>query len=86
MSTPSPSTPSLYSVGQDARLNKVLERAISVEDSVRSLQSRVTTLQSADKAESDEHSKELEAAIETLLKDLVFDLWNAKSSTSDEFS
>ena len=44
MSTPSPSIPSLYSVGQDARLNKVLERAISVEDSVRSLQSRVTTL------------------------------------------
>ena len=43
-------------------------------------------MQSADKAESDEHLKELEAVIETLLKDLVFDLWNTKSSTSDELS
>ena len=86
MLTLSPSTLSLHSVGQDPRLNKILERAISIEDLISYLQLRATTLQSADKAELDEHFKELEAVIETLLKNLVFNLWNTKSSTPDELS
>ena len=86
MLTPSPSVPFLYSVGQDPRLNKILNRAISVKDSIRYLQLRVTALQGADKAELDEHFKELEAVIKILLKDLVFNLWNTKSSTSDKLS
>ena len=86
MSAFSLSTPSLYAVGHDPRLEKTLERVKSVEDSIRYLQSRATILHNTDEVRSDENFKELEAVIETLLKDLVFDLWNTKSSTSDELS
>ena len=76
----------LYAVGYDPRLEKILERVKSVKDSIRYLQSRATTLHNIDKVRSDENFKELEAVIKTLLKDLVFNLWNTKSSTSDELS
>ena len=86
MSALSLSIPSLYAVGHDPRLEKIFERVKSVEDLIRYLQSRATTLHNTDKVRSDKNFKELEAVIETLLKDLVFDLWNTKSSTSDELS
>ena len=74
MLTPLSLVPSLYSVGQDPRLDKILNRAIFVKDLIRYLQSRVTALQGTNKAELNKHFKKLKAVIKTLLKDLIFDL------------
>ena len=73
-------------MGYDPRLKKILERVKSVKDLIRYLQLRATTLHNIDKVRSDENFKELKAVIKTLLKDLVFGLWNTKSSTSDKLS
>ena len=80
------SIPSLYAVGYDPRLEKILEKVKSVKDSIRYLQSRATTLHNTDKVRSGDDFKELKAVIKILLNDLVFDLWNTKSSISDELS
>ena len=75
-----------YAVGQDPRLNKVLERAKDIEKCIKDLESKAKHLESIDSAGSDGFFEEFEEAIEKLLKDLVLDLRSARSSTSDKLS
>ena len=82
----STSTTSPYAVGQDPRLEKILERAKKIEEWIKYLESKAVHLQSVDRARSDDYFEEFEVAIELLLKDLVLDLWNAKGWTSDKLS
>ena len=82
----STSKTSPYAVGQDPRLEKILERAKKIEEWIKDLESKAVHLQSIDRARSDDYFEEFEVAIELLLKDLVLDLWNAKGWTSDKLS
>ena len=76
----------LYAIGQDPCLEKILERAKSLEEWIKYLQSKVANLQSVGRSCSEDCLEEFEVAIETLLKDLVLDLCSARRSSSDEWS
>ena len=82
----STSTTSLYAVGRDPRLEKILERAKKIEEWVKYLESKAIHLQTVDRAGSEDFFEEFEVAIEMLLKDIVFNVWNPKISTSDKLS
>ena len=82
----STSSISLFAVGQDPRLEKLLDRAKKIKEQVKDLESKAIHLQTVDRTGLDDFFEEFEEAIEVFLKGLVLDLWNAKSSTSDEIS
>ena len=77
---------SRFAVGQDPRLEKILERAKIIKEQVKYLESKAIHLQTTDRAGSDDFFEEFEVEIERLLKDLALDLQNARSSTSDKLS
>ena len=82
----STSSTSLFAVGQDPRLERVLERAKEIKEQVKYLKSKAIHLQIINKAGSDDLFEKFEITINVLLKDLILDLSDTKSSILDKLS